>query len=57
MMSLYYVNVLLLLLEKIFAKLYYSLTNSEYVIYKEKSFIDEGLHSLFYDKVNEFNKK
>ena len=49
-------NDLLPQLEKIFAKLYYSLTNVEYVIYKERSFINEGLHSLFDNNMKELDK-
>lgn len=38
-----------------FAVLYYSLTDKEYVIYPEKSFIDEGLHALYEDKMDGIN--
>lgn len=44
-------------LEKLFAALYYSLTDEEYIIYPEKSFIDEGLHVLYEDKMNEIENK
>ncbi len=55
-LSLEDMNNLLPKIEKLFAKFYYSLTNEEYVIYKSKSFIDEGLHALYDKRMKDLTK-
>ena len=53
-LSLEDMNNILPKLEQIFARLYYSLTNEEYV-YDTKSFVDKGLHSLYDTKMKDLN--